>query len=106
MRRIILAELLFLALVCWGIFSIWYDVTCSPGPTISQMTNKLIYWEPAIAFVSGLFCMMLICVISYVWDIKVRYVLAIITLGVCLGHLFWSQDHSSLVKHNKLELDK
>jgi ABC-type Fe3+-siderophore transport system permease subunit len=92
MRNRILAEILFFILLLAAAYSTWFDATCFPGPTISQMTSKLIYWQPMFAFVAGMFVLLLIWGIHKLWEIRFRYVLAMIILGICLGHLFWSQD--------------
>jgi hypothetical protein len=92
MRTRILAEILFFALVALGIFAAWFDATCDPGPTISKITNRLIYEQPVVAFTAGMLMMILIWLIHVWWEIRFRYVIAIMVLGICMGHLFWSQD--------------
>jgi len=102
MKKIVYAEILFLFLLSIAGFAIWYDSTCDPSPTISQWINKLIHWQPVIAFGSGTIFVFVTWWIHKLWEIKFRYVLALLVLGICIGHLFWSQDHSVINKNGWL----
>lgn len=84
------AELLFLFLVVCVTTSTVYDFSAEYDNLISILVNKLIYEIPVITFLFGFLVGLFTWLISNLWLIKWRYVLALLILGFVLGHLFWA----------------
>lgn len=89
--RRVMSELVYVLLVVVGAFATWYDLSVPRDRYISVYINTLVHHEPAIAFLGGVLATFCVWGLHKLWDIKFRYVLAIMVLGFCLGHLFWSQ---------------
>lgn len=90
MVKKVVAEALFFFLICCAVAAAWYDITCLPR-TVSHMVDTAVRRDPIWAFVAGVSALALLIVISYLWSITFRFALAVLVLGMVLGHLFWPQ---------------
>ncbi len=89
-KREILAELIYALLVLAAISATWYDLSVSRDQYISIYVNRYVHNDPVIAFLGGVLTILLTWLVHKAWDIKFHYVIALVALGFCLGHLFWS----------------
>lgn len=85
------AEALFIAFAAMAIAAAWYDFSVDRSRYISHYVNAWIKADPMVAFVGGCLVVLLSWIISVAWDIRFRYVLAIMAWGIVIGHLVWPQ---------------
>lgn len=106
--KVVMAELLFAILILAAITAGVYDfsVGVQSNVTISAAVNWSIYEYPIIAYLAGGLTILFMILISRLWNIRFRYVLAIMILGIVFGHLFWGQKQTLVGPSNQPEAVK